>query len=100
MPRKKTQLRLRLLGSTADSVALPLNRLRFIIAIVDVPQESFMSTREAVYNRLVNEKQGPGIMWLDRAADAFTWWRALAQASGATRSPARAYAVNVAETLA
>ena len=34
-------------------VALPPNRLRFVIAIVDVPQESFMSTM-AVYN-LINQ---------------------------------------------
>ena len=35
-------------------VALPPNRLRFVIAIVDVPQESFMSTSVAVYN-LINK---------------------------------------------
>ena len=35
-------------------VALTLNRLLFAIAILDVPQESFMSTSVAVYN-LINK---------------------------------------------
>ena len=35
-------------------VALPLNRLRFLIAIVDVPQEAFMRANVAVYD-LINK---------------------------------------------